>query len=1842
MNRSRTAPPERRLWCALAGAGWLLAAGSVHGTVTVELQVGDLPVVAGTVGILVADRAGDGFFPLESSTVIGTSLETGATLGASDDVVVAVFQARNLPIWQGGTGFAEVLGGIDYDDLGLVPGVSLKLYWLEGVTSLPAALTAGQTYGSLRSRVPGATGGTIPFSVPANRGVYSIVMLTAAVGGDLDLGNPGPDHEVGQGLVGPGASVPDLSSTSDSGEFDNDGITNIDTPILRGTGPVGTLVTLTSDRDGVVGSVTVGANGEWEITTNALTDGVHQITASDGGTSSAPFELTIDTVAPPAPTGLDLDDMSDTGTSDSDNITMDEAPKINGASSEAGVLVLLTSDLEGAIGTATSTAEWSVVSSSLRDGIHELTARARDLAGNVGPVSATLSVTVDTEAPELTVNQAGGQADPIAAGPVRFSAIFSEAVSGFTESDVLTVGSVAGAVSVSGGPASFEVLVATTGNEGAVTASIGAGAATDLAGNPSGASISTDNTVTLDGHGGDAGSATALAFASGSAMADGWLGPSDTDVFSFTLSKAQTVDISTTGNTDTRGELRTAGGALLNDPVADADAGSGSNFRTSTFLGAGTYTITVIGEGSAPTGAYALRIDLGSVPLLINEVDATSQGGDTREFIELFDGGAGNFSLNGYVLVLFAGATGQSYAAFDLDGKSTDGDGYFVIGNTSTPTVDQVIPDGTLQGGVNAVALFVGNESDFPNGTDATILGLADAVVYDTGQSDDPVLLALLNADESQVDEDGSGNAEGHSIQRLPNGAGGARNTDAFAVLSPTPGAENSLPPAPAGLDLTSASDTGASQIDNITNLAALTITGTARAGSTVTLVSSIDGEVGTVVTDETGNWSIVTDPLTEGTHEFGATADNGPASAGLNVTLDTTPPTLTFGKASGQSDPASSGPILFTATFNENVNGFSADKVTVGGSAGGTASVSGGPAVYTVSVAVTSEDGIVTAFVGADAGTDTAGNTSGSPNLGDTSVTLDEIGTTSLAFSENAASSDGWLDPSDTDLFSFTLSEPSTVVIQTTGSVDTRGVLTTDSGSSINVPEEDRDAGTGSNFLIEEILPPGTYHLFVTSEGAATSGVYTLLITKTAFPILINELDAQTQSGDMREFIELFDGGAGNSVLDGLVLVFFDGSSDISYYAIDLDGYSTNADGYFVAGNTETPNVDLVFPDSTLQDGADAVALFIGDATDFPNGAAVTTANLIDAIVHDTGQSDDVGLLTLLNATEPQLSEDAEGNAVGHSLQRLPNGSGGVRNTTGYSVLSPTPGGPNGLPSAPTDLDLTSGSDTGFSQADNYTRDDTPTITGTARAGAIITLISSIEGSIGTGIADETGVWSVTASTLGEGSRDLTATADGGPPSAALTITIDITPPAVPTGLDLTTDSGVSSTDNITNDNTPDISGNAESGSMVTLYVGSIEVGSTIADGAWNITASSLTDGAQAFTATAMDTAGNTSVASSALNVTIDTTPPSVTLNVAAGQNDPASSGPVLFTAAFSEQVSGFATGDISTGGNAAGTVSLSGGSITFTISVAVTSTEGFVTASLSSAVVTDLAGNGNLAATSTDNRIDLDSDVGPGGLPIPVVLSSGTGVFSAYLHPADVDAFSFSLPGPRIVRIRTESDLDTRGELRDSLDLLRNDPDADDDAGDVLNFLITEPLPAGNYVVAVSAASGIGDYSLHIEAVDLPAIQPDISLNGRGNDAYSPAVQLLPLVSRSARPVTAIALVENDGEIPDSFTLRAARGNAIFRVVYTNPDDGNITANLVVGSQATALLQPDDPAYRILTRISPNKRKVTGTKVIRKNGKKMRQTFYLRKTYNSRVDAISNALESQRDSAIIRVQTK
>ena len=127
----------------------------------------------------------------------------------------------------------------------------------------------------------------------------------------------------------------------------------------------------------------------------------------------------------------------------------------------------------------------------------------------------------------------------------------------------------------------------------------------------------------------------------------------------------------------------------------------------------------------------------------------------------------------------------------------------------------------------------------------------------------------------------------------------------------------------------------------------------------------------------------------------------------------------------------------------------------------------------------------------------------------------------------------------------------------------------------------------------------------------------------------------------------------------------------------------------------------------------------------------------------------------------------------------------------------------------------------------------------------------------------------------------------------------------------------------------------------------------------------------------TTLDLAGNNNTASTSTDntVTLDTTRPSVTINQAAGQADPTNSGTVLFTATFSEPVTGFARADVTVAGTATGTgtVTITGTGPVYTVTISGMTGNGTIIATIGASTTLDLAGNNNTASTSTDNTVTL-----------------------------------------------------------------------------------------------------------------------------------------------------------------------------------------------------------------------------------------------------------------------------
>ena len=198
------------------------------------------------------------------------------------------------------------------------------------------------------------------------------------------------------------------------------------------------------------------------------------------------------------------------------------------------------------------------------------------------------------------------------------------------------------------------------------------------------------------------------------------------------------------------------------------------------------------------------------------------------------------------------------------------------------------------------------------------------------------------------------------------------------------------------------------------------------------------------------------------------------------------------------------------------------------------------------------------------------------------------------------------------------------------------------------------------------------------------------------------------------------------------------------------------------------------------------------------------------------------------------------------------------------------------GAPPAPTGLALAAGSDSGIA-GDDLTNVTTPTITGLAQPGDIVTLFAGTS-LAGRATAGEDGRWSITAAPLQPGTviftaTDTNATGVASGLSTTLTLAIDVAAPPAPSGLSASA-GGVALAGPISRTDSLTISGIGSAGDVVTLRDAGQAIGTAVvgAGGRWSLQATGLADGSHGFSATETDAAGNVSAASGTLSLVVDT----------------------------------------------------------------------------------------------------------------------------------------------------------------------------------------------------------------------------------------------------------------------------------------------------------------------------------------------------------------------------------
>jgi hypothetical protein len=216
---------------------------------------------------------------------------------------------------------------------------------------------------------------------------------------------------------------------------------------------------------------------------------------SSGNSLAETSALVIDTTAPATPSAPDLVAASDSGSSNSDNRTSDTTPTFTGTADANVTVTLYDTDGSTVLGstTADGSGNWSITSSSLANGPHDVTAKTSDAAGNRSAASSALTVTIDTQRPTATLVLAD---TALRIGETTgLTVTFSEAVIGFTAADLTVSNGTLSALSSADGGTTWTATftpsagvqdasnVVTLDNTGVVDAAGNAGSGTTDSGN---------------------------------------------------------------------------------------------------------------------------------------------------------------------------------------------------------------------------------------------------------------------------------------------------------------------------------------------------------------------------------------------------------------------------------------------------------------------------------------------------------------------------------------------------------------------------------------------------------------------------------------------------------------------------------------------------------------------------------------------------------------------------------------------------------------------------------------------------------------------------------------------------------------------------------------------------------------------------------------------------------------------------------------------------------------------------------------------------------------------------------------------------------------------------------------------------------------------------------------------------------------------------------------------------------------------------------------------------------------------------------------------------------------
>lgn len=1336
------------------------------------------------------------------------------------------------------------------------PGTSLHS---EQITSINDLLTASGGYHEGGAIWPWGLGGVV-----AAGGIAAIASYGGGGGGHHnsgDTGNGGGSTGTDPGGSNPGGANPPAAPTALAVSGDGKTVT--------GHAEAGSTITIKDPNGNIIGTGTAGRDGNFTITlASQQLEGQHlSVTASDHAGTSPAASVTAPNIPLPGDPTIDsiTDDVAPiTGTLGQGQSTNDNHPTLQGKGEVGTTLHIYDNGTEIGSVAVNSNGTWSFTPlAPLSEGSHSFTVVATNIRGESG-TSAAATIIVDTTAPDAPVigqlvNDEGNVTLTIANNGITNDS--QPVLSGTGEAgDTITVfdhGQSIGTVTVASN-GQWQFTPTPPLNDGSHSLTV---QQTDGAGNVSaiatGPTFTVDtlpppaaviSTVSLDGTTvtGTAEARATITITGSNNQSLGTAIVDDQGHFTITLVPAQT------NGGQLEAHIQDTAGNL--GPVTDF-AASSSGFPT-------VPVITSVVDDVAP-GIGALtngEATNDNRPELSGTAEIGAQ-------ISIFDNG------------LFIGAT---QADSNGDWSFTpllpliDGEHSFTLMATNSNGTSGMSPafhlDVDTQAPTQPSSLAVSDD-----GTTVTGIAEAGSTVTVSDSSGNPLGTGTAGSDETFTVTITPAQINHENLNVTATDA--ADNTgQPGSIQAP----DHTPPAAPSGL-----------QID--TN--GTVVTGSAEAGSTVTITDGQGNNLGTTQADSSGHFSANLTPAQDNGEVLFATATDNASNSSPNTSItapDHTPPsapsdveindegTIVTGKAEAGST------VVVTTETGQQLGNTTADG-------------SGNFSVIITPPQIDGETLEVTA-------TDKANNTS--PQ---TSVTAPDL------TPPDAPVIGAVID--DQPLFTGSLSSG-----QTTNDNKPEITGTTEANSTVKIYDNGMLIGqvTADNqgqwdFTPANALGEGGHLITVTATDAGGN-----VSPSTSFNLVVDTVAPQTPAitliaDDQLPIMgNIANGGYTNDTTPtlsgigepGTTITLYDGTSVVTTLVVGPTGSWSYAITTPLSENTHTFTVTAT---DIAGNSATSAAYSITFDTVAP--AAPVILNVADntGIIQGTIQS---GGIT--DETHPVLNGTAtagttvtfydNGNPIGNVVADT-NGvwtfTPGLSLSNGSHTLTAIATDAAGNPSTAATFTLTvdtiapaapqllsaSGDVGGVNEtlsSGSYTQSTSPELSGKSETNATITL-SDNGVIIGTTTADGNGNWNFTP-TLGQGSHTLTATAtdtagNTGASSAGFTLTVDSIAPATPAAPTVTDDfapiTGSVANGGQTNDTTPTFSGQGNAGDTITLYNNGITViGTTTvgADGHWSFTpATPLSETNYSITVTETDAAGNVSQPSAASTFTVDTTPPAV-----------------------------------------------------------------------------------------------------------------------------------------------------------------------------------------------------------------------------------------------------------------------------------------------------------------------------------------------------------------------------